>query len=88
MPNPANDAEQAYIEQQDTEWADPEEPNTVPSGDTVTADRRDAQAAHRADRPPTPEEEAEAPSEVDPEVARAYEEANERGANVKGEGEI
>lgn len=85
---PSNQAEQAYIEQQDTEWADADEPNTVPSGGTVEADRRDAWAAHDADRAPTPDEEADAPSEADPDVAKAYEEANERGANVRGEGQI
>ncbi len=57
--------------------------------ETVEADERDAQAAHRADRPPTPEEEAVAErTELDPEVAEAYKEAAERGANVKGEGQI
>jgi hypothetical protein len=50
---------------------------------------QDAAAAHDADRPPTPEEERIADEqELDPEVAEAYEEANERGAHVKGEGEI
>jgi hypothetical protein len=86
--DPASEAEQAYVDQNDTEWADPDEPNTVPSGNTVDADRRDAQAAHDADRAPTPDEEADAPEDVDPKVAKAYEEANERGANVKGEGQI
>jgi hypothetical protein len=38
---------------------------------------------------PTPEEERIAEElELDPEVAEAYEEAIERGANVKGEGRI
>ena len=86
--DPANQAEEAYVEQQDTEWADAEEPNTVPSGDTVDADRADAVARHDADRMPPPEEEAAAPTEVDPETAAASEDAMERGANVKGEGEI
>lgn len=86
--DPATEAEQAYIEQERTEWADPDEPNTVPSGNTVDADRRDAAAAHDADRAPTPDEEAAAPDHADPDVRRAYEEANERGANAKGEGKI
>jgi hypothetical protein len=86
--DPATEPEQAYVERQSTEWSDAEEPNTVPSGDTLEADRRDAAAAHDPDRPPTPEEEAAAPSEADPGVSRAYEEANQRGANVKGEGQI
>ncbi len=55
---------------------------------TVHADEADASASHDADRPPTPEEEAAAPTEVDPQVADAYEDALERGANVKGEGQI
>lgn len=62
--------------------------HTVPDDDTTEADRGDARAAHEADRPPTEEEEAAAPTEVDPEVAEAYKQANERGANVKGEGQI
>lgn len=59
------------------------------SPETVAADEADAQAAHRADRMPTPEEEAVAErQEVDPSVAAAYEDAMERGANVEGEGQI
>jgi len=59
------------------------------SPETVEADEQDAHAAHAADRAPTPEEEAAAErNELDPQVAKAYEEAAERGANVKGEGEI
>lgn len=59
-----------------------------PTDATVQADEADAIAAHDADRPPTPEEEAAAPTEVDPAVAEAYEDAMERGAAVKGEGQI
>jgi hypothetical protein len=55
---------------------------------TREADRRDAQVTGHADRQPTPEEDAAAPTEVDPEVAESYEEALERGANTKGEGRI
>ena len=66
---------------------------SVPTGDQVTdenvrADEADANTAHDADRPPAPEEEAAAPTAVDPQVAEAYEEAIERGAGVKGEGQI
>jgi hypothetical protein len=86
--DPAHQAEEEYVDQQDKEWRHPAEPNTFPSGDTVEADRADARSDHRADRAPTPEEEAAAPREVDPAVAEAYQEANERGANVTGEGEI
>jgi hypothetical protein len=61
----------------------------VTSPETVAADEADAGAAHRADRMPTPEEEAVAErSELDPSVAEAYEEAIERGAGVEGEGQI
>jgi len=59
------------------------------SPETTEADETDAQAAHQADRPPTSEEEAAAErTSLDPKVAEAYEDAMERGANVKGEGEI
>lgn len=69
--------------------ANPSEPETTPSGDTVDADRRDARVDHRADREPTEDELAAIRGdEVDPSVAEAYEDAIERGANVKGEGSI
>ena len=56
---------------------------------TRQVDEDDAQSKHGADRMPTPEEEKIADSlEVDPEVADAYEDAIERGANAKGEGKI
>ncbi len=61
---------------------------TDPDDATTEADEADAQASHGADRPPTAEEEAAAPESVDPKVAEAHKEANERGAAVKGEGEI
>ncbi len=59
--------------------------------DRPTPDEADAHAAHEADRPPTPDEEAAADAaaeHVDPASGKAYQEANERGANVAGEGEI
>ncbi len=84
-----DEPEQEYRELQDTEYRDPQAPNTFPDGDTIKADRADAAAAHEADRMPTPDEERIADElELDPGVAQAYEEANERGASVKGEGEI
>lgn len=56
---------------------------------TLQVDEEDARAEHRSDREPTPEEAAMADKHpLDPEAKRAYEEAIERGANVKGEGEI
>ena len=49
----------------------------------------DAKAEHKADRMPTDDEERRAESlTLDPEVKESYEEANERGANAKGEGRI
>jgi hypothetical protein len=49
----------------------------------------EASAAHGADRPPTPEEEAAAEGNVlDPEVAEHEREMGKIGAEVKGEGEI
>ncbi|HUS61300.1 MAG TPA: hypothetical protein VMY34_03825 [Acidimicrobiales bacterium] len=65
------------------------DPVTDPSNDpATTAAKRDAQAPHDADRPPTPDEETAAPTEVDPAVAEDYREATERGAKVRGEGQI
>ena len=59
------------------------------SSETVSADEHDARAAHEADRAPTPEEETAAEQgHLDPAVAEAFEGAMERGANVKGEGQI
>ena len=63
--------------------------NADTTSETRSADQSDAEAAHEADRMPTPEEERLAESqELDPSVAESYKEAAERGANVKGEGEI
>lgn len=63
--------------------------HTDVDADTEAADERDSVAAHRADRPPTPEEEAIADElPLDPEVAEHHREMNEIGANVKGEGRI
>ena len=68
-----------------TESTDPE----VTDEATRRVDEDDAKAAHKADRMPTPEEEQIADGlEVDPDVAEAYEDAIERGAKVKGEGQI
>ncbi len=59
-----------------------------PSDQATTPDEADANAAHEADRPPTPEEEAAAPRDAKPAVSEAYEAAIERGAKVQGEGQI
>jgi hypothetical protein len=57
--DPAHEAEAEYVDRQDDEWRDGELPNTFPSGDTVRADRADAEAAHQPDpmpgSPPMPE---------------------------------
>jgi len=55
----------------------------------VNPEADDANAAHVADRPPTADEERRAEEQkLDPRVAESYEEAIERGADIKGEGEI
>jgi hypothetical protein len=81
------------------EWTDQDEardvegrlaPPTTPDKDTIAEDRKDVEAAHEADRPPTEEEEAaaERAGGPSPEAAEAYKEAAERGANIEGEGKI
>ena len=78
MTNPSSD-------DQDVESA----PGRV-SEATDEADERDATASHGADREPTAQEAAEADKhpDVPAESAAAYKDAIERGANVKGEGQI
>jgi hypothetical protein len=62
---------------------------TKPNEQTRDAERADASVQSGADRMPTPDEEAIADSlDVDPAVAKNYEEQAERGANQKGEGRI
>ena len=64
-------------------------PATTPDKDTIREDRNEAQAAHAADRPPTPEEEAAADrtaGSADGQVAEHYEEMLETGAAQQGEG--
>jgi hypothetical protein len=64
-------------------------PQQSPDDETIEADERDARARHDADRAPTATEEADAErNTLDPGTAQAYEEAIERGANVKGEGRV
>jgi hypothetical protein len=59
------------------------------SDETRATDRRDAQAAHEADRSPTADEERKAEeNRLDPQTAGHYEEMAERGANAKGEGRV
>jgi hypothetical protein len=57
--------------------------------ETVAFEDADARTRGHADRPPTPDEEQAAETNVSDEaVAEHYREAIERGANVKGEGQI
>ena len=84
---PADQAEAEYVELEDSEL---DEPETIPSGNTVRADRADAVHSHGADRDPTEDEEiaAERGAKLSPDVSGPYEEALHRGADVKGEGQI
>ena len=61
---------------------------TNPSDATEAAEAKEAKAPHTADREPTGEEEREAPDSPSPETAAHYQEMAERGARVKGEGEL
>jgi hypothetical protein len=57
--------------------------------ETVAFEDADARTRGHADRPPTPDEEQAAETNVSDEaVAEHYREAIERGAKVKGEGQI
>ena len=67
--------------------ADPDDTAGL-SDATIDAEEEEARSPHTADRAPTPEEDAKAPTSVDPSVAEHYEEANRTGAQVKGEGQI
>ena len=59
------------------------------SDETRATDRRDAEAAHEPDRPPTPDEEAKAEQNtLNPETAENYKEMAEKGANHPGEGRV
>ena len=68
------------------------EKDQAPGIDDATREeeRREASADHVADRPPSEEEERAAPGreDLDPSVEEHFEEMAERGANLKGEGEL
>jgi hypothetical protein len=66
------------------------EERTRPDPETEEVERDEAHSGHAADRPPTADEEraAEQADDLDPAVAKSYKEAIERGADLKGEGEI
>ncbi len=61
---------------------------TTPSEATKAAEEQEASASHTADRPPTAEEDAAAPGAASSETEKDYKEMAEKGANVKGEGEL
>lgn len=63
-------------------------PPTTPDRDTIKEDREALHTEHEADRMPTPDEEAAADMapDLDPEAAKSYKEAIERGAAQEGEG--
>jgi hypothetical protein len=67
---------------------------TVPSEETDAVERVDEHSAHDADRLATPEEEAAADkarsqfADDEEQVAEHYKDMAEKGANIKGEGEI
>jgi len=65
------------------------DPDQLATDDTVAADEASAGVEHRADRPPTPEEERLAEgNRLDPSVVEHHEEMNRIGAEVEGEGQI
>ena len=61
---------------------------TRPSDETREAEHAEARAKHDSDRAPTPEEEAVAAEEVEPDVAEHEEEMLKRGADQQGEGRV
>lgn len=63
-------------------------PPTTPDKNTIREDRAALDTEHAPDRMPTPEEEglADMADDLDPEAARRYKEAIERGAAQEGEG--
>ncbi len=66
------------------------DPDDLVTDATRAEEEQEASERPRADRAPTPEEEAaaEGHGDLNPEVAETYDEAQKRGANVKGEGQI
>lgn len=71
-----------------TDYMSNQDSGTTPSEATRAAEEAEAAASHQADRPPTAEEEQAAPEQASPETAKDYKEMAERGAEVKGEGQI
>jgi hypothetical protein len=69
---------------------DNRDPDVLVSDAPVSEEEREAQDRADAGRPPTPEEEAAADRSKDAAagVEKPYRDMTERGANVKGEGQI
>ncbi len=64
-------------------------PDAEVKGATEVEEMLESAAAHTADRPPTPEEEAAADGNtLDPQVSEHEREMGKIGAELKGEGEI
>jgi len=61
---------------------------TTPSDATRAAEEAEAATSHQADRPPTADESNSAPTQADGETVEDYKEMAEKGADVKGEGEL
>jgi septal ring-binding cell division protein DamX len=61
---------------------------TTPSEATLQAEEDEARAEHKADRPPTAEEEQAAPSSVSDNTEKSFEEMAKLGAEDKGEGRL
>jgi hypothetical protein len=73
----------------ETSNGEPGTPDSEVDETTRVEELLEASAAHSADRPPTPEEEAAADGNVpDPEVAEHEREMGKIGAEAKGEGQI
>ena len=71
-----------------TEFMNNQDSGTNPSEATRAQEETEAAAAHKADRPPTGEEEKAAPTKASPESERDFKEMAKRGAEVEGEGQI
>lgn len=65
-----------------------DETGTSPSEETRATEEAETHALHRADRPPTAEEDKAAPGTASSQTEKNYDEMAKRGASVKGEGEL
>lgn len=71
-----------------TEFMTNKDSGTTPSEATRAQEETEAAAPHEADRPPTREEEQVAPQKASSDTERGYKDMAEKGAKVKGEGEL